>query len=53
MSERQEKKKRYFARLAYIAAFDKWMAAEPPLITLVRWHRWKKARPIWKEPKDD
>lgn len=49
MSERQEKKKRYNLRLAWIAAFDKWLDREPPLWRVFSWHKWKKARPEWSE----
>ncbi len=49
MSEKQEKKKRYNLRLEYIAAFEKWLTQEPPRMFFLRWHRWKKRRPIWKE----
>lgn len=49
MSERQEHKRRYHLRLRYIAEFDKWLNAEPPMILFWRWHKWKKRRPIWKE----
>lgn len=49
MSERQEHKKRYNARLAFIADFEKWLNREPPLHRFIQWHRWKKERPIWKE----
>lgn len=49
MSERQEKKKRYNQRLQYIAAFQKWLDAEPPMIAVIKWHRWKKLRPVLEE----
>lgn len=48
MSERQEKRKRFNQRLAYVAEFEKWLENEPPMIVFWRWHRWKKLRPIWK-----
>jgi len=46
MSEKQEKKRRYNQRLEYIASFCKWLEREPPLFCLIRWHRWKKERPV-------
>ena len=49
MSEKQEKKLRYNQRLEYIADFDKWLDAEPPIVRLISWHRWKKSRPIFEE----
>ena len=49
MSERQEHKKRYNQRLQYIAEFGKWLDAEPPMVRIFAWRRWKKRRPVWKE----
>lgn len=49
MSERQEKKRRYNARLEYISHFDKWLESEPPMIRIFAWRKWKKNRPIYKE----
>jgi hypothetical protein len=51
MSEKQEKKRRYNLRLAYIAAFEEWLTQEPSRMFLWRWHRWKKRRPILKKHK--
>jgi hypothetical protein len=48
MSERQEHKRRYNQRLEYIAAFQKWIEQEPPMIRIVKWHSWKKRRPVWR-----
>lgn len=36
MSERKEKKRRYNLRLEYIAAFDRWLQSEPPMILFWR-----------------
>lgn len=52
MSERQEKKARYNQRLQYIAEYDKWLAAEPPMVRIFAWRRWKKRRPVWKEAEE-
>lgn len=49
MSERQEKRRRCNARLAYIAKFERWLEKEPPRIFFWQWLRWKKERPVWKE----
>ena len=49
MSERQEHKRRYNRRLEYIAQFAKWLEQEPPMFRIVKWRRWKKARPVWEE----
>ncbi len=47
MSESREHKRRYNLRLQYIAEFEKWLSAEPPMWRVVRWRRWKKSRPVW------
>ena len=52
MSERQEKKKRYNLRLEFIALFEKWLRAEPPMWRVFKWKKWKNNRPIWKESED-
>ena len=49
MSEKREKRRRYNQRLGYIADFNKWLYAEPPIVRLISWHRWKKSRPIFKK----
>lgn len=49
MSERQEHKRRYNQRLQYIAEFNKWLDAEPPLWAVFRRRAWKKQRPVWRE----
>lgn len=53
MSERQEKKARYNLRLQYIAEYDKWLAAEPPLWAVFRRMAWKKRRPVWRYDHED
>lgn len=45
MSEKQEHRRRYLARLQWIAEFNKWLDREPARLFLWRWHRWKKQRP--------
>ena len=52
MSEKQEHKKRYNLRLQYIAEFGKWLEAEPPMVRIFAWWRWKKQRPVWKEAEE-
>lgn len=47
MSEKREKKRRYNLRLEYIAAFGKWLNAEPPMWMFWRWAKWKRSRPVW------
>lgn len=49
MSESREHKRRYNQRLQYIAAFEKWLAEEPPMIRFFAWRRWKHRRPVWEE----
>lgn len=53
MSERREKKRRYNERLECIAHFNKWLAAEPSMIRLLAWHKWKRQRPVWEENTDE
>ena len=48
MSERKEKKRRYNQRLEFIAAFDAWLRAEPPMILFWRWRKWKNNRPVFR-----
>lgn len=50
MSERQEHKRRYNQRLEYIATFQKWIDAEPPMIKFWAWRKWLNNRPVWVEP---
>lgn len=45
MSEKQEHRKRLNERLAYAAAFERWLQEEPPRMFLWHWHRWKRRRP--------
>ena len=49
MSEKREKRRRYNQRLEYIADFNKWLDAEPPIVRLISWRRWKNSRPILEE----
>ena len=49
MSGKREHRKRNNMRLQYIAAFNRWLEAEPPMILFWRWRKWKKCRPVWNE----
>ena len=49
MSERREHKRRYNQRLEYVDKFEKWLNAEPPMIRIFKWRRWRLNRPSWKE----
>ena len=49
MSESREHKRRYNQRLEFIAHFNSWMMREPPLWRLWMWHKWKQARPVWRD----
>ena len=49
MSEKQERKRRYNLKLEFIAAFERWISEEPPIILFWRWKKWKNSRPIWAE----
>lgn len=52
MSESREHKRRYNLRLQYIADFEKWLAAEPPLWRFIRWRKWRDCRPVWRDDAD-
>lgn len=45
MNAKQAKKMRHNEKLAYIAAFEKWLAQEPPKWKIWAWKRWKSERP--------
>lgn len=45
MSESREHKRRYNARLEYIASWEKWLKSEPPMWQFWRWHQWRRNRP--------
>ena len=49
MSEKQMKRRRYNLRLEYIARFDEWLAAEPPMWKFWKWRKWKQNRPVWRD----
>lgn len=49
MSEKQQRKRRYNQKLTYIAAFEKWLAQEPPRIFFWKWIRWKREKPMMQE----
>ena len=46
MSESREHKKRFYIKMRYVEEFENWLASEPPLISFVKWWRWKKERPV-------
>lgn len=41
MNEKQEKKRRYYLRLKFIAHFNKWLDSEPPRWRFIRWRNGK------------
>lgn len=45
MNQKQAKKRRYNAKLQYIAQFEIWIKSEPPFWNLIAWRRWRKSRP--------
>lgn len=45
MSEKQEKRRRYQARLQYIRDVEWWRAREPKKIFIFAWLHWKKQKP--------
>lgn len=45
MNAKQAKKMRHNEKLEYIAAFEKWLAQEPPKWKIWAWKRWKSERP--------
>lgn len=49
MSEKQEHRRRFEARLRYLARFEAWLAAEPPMWKIFSWVRWKSSRPQLEE----
>lgn len=49
MSESREHKRRYNARLVYIAEFDRWLKEEPSMLLFWQWRAWKHRRPIIRE----
>jgi len=53
MSESREHKRRYVLKLEFVAAFEKWLKDEPPMIRIIKWRRWIKARPVWKAWEND
>lgn len=46
MSAKRERKRRYNMRLEFIAEFEEWLAAEPPMIQFWRWKKWLDSRPM-------
>lgn len=47
MSESREHKRRYNARLLFIADWDKWYSQRPPMLRIIKWVNWVKAEPTW------
>jgi len=47
MSEKQEHRKRFNERYQYTLAMERWLLSEPPIIRFIKWHRWKKSRPVY------
>ena len=45
MSERQEKKARYTKKLEFICAYLEWLEAEPSMVNVFAWARWKANKP--------
>lgn len=45
MSEKQEKKRRYNQRLAFIAAFEYWLKSEPHWWRFISHYKWRKRKP--------
>lgn len=45
MSEKQEHKKRFNAKVRWVREFEKWLASEPSMLRIFAWHKWKKAKP--------
>lgn len=52
MSESREHKRRLNARREYITKFNRWLAAEPPMLLFWRWRRWKNQRPEYESYND-
>lgn len=49
MSERVEKRRRRNQRLAYIAAYNRWLEDKPSIWQFWRWRRWRKAEPVYRD----
>ena len=47
MSGSRMHKTRYNQKLEYIRRYERWLAAEPPMILFWRWRKWKNRRPLW------
>lgn len=45
MSERREKRNRFYQKMQYIAEFEFWLANEPPIFYFFEWRKWKNNRP--------
>ncbi len=45
MSERQEHKKRFNAKVAWCRAFEEWLRNEPSMFRIFAWRKWKKQKP--------
>lgn len=53
MSEKQAKRRRQNQRLEYIAEYNRWVNAEPPIWHFRKWRKWKQARPALGEKRYD
>ena len=49
MSGKRMHKTRYNQKLEYIRRFEWWLSWEPPMVLFLRWRKWKKRRPTWKD----
>jgi hypothetical protein len=48
-SNKNNHRRRYNAKLEYIAKITNWLEAEPKMYHIFAWRRWKKNRPIYRE----
>ena len=49
MSEKQEHRRRFYQKVQYVVAFEKWLQDEPPIFRFIKWHKWKRRRPtMWR-----
>ena len=49
MSEKQEHRRRHWARYEYLCRLEAWLNEQPPLWRIVRRVKWKKARPVYED----
>lgn len=50
MSQRREKRKRYYTKLYGMARLEEWERWEPPFWRIISWKKWQRSRPhvMWK-----